>query len=206
MKTNKIHGSIHIWVTAHLGEILRCFAWHLPQVFACYLTLINYISLSFTGSTLWQNIPSFYKKWMGGGKRWPSCGGTLAFAIYYIGSNFPVIPRQNCLPWMALRLKGRERNSTMTSLFSWYRQRKKWQGLESMVCRLYGWTLIRPGSPPWRKQLGNWLPVPPVDLIGPMPWCSYMRVPSMCQSLRRATWASYPNEGWRWLPACKSAN
>ena len=44
--SNKIHGSIHIWVSAHLGEILRHLAWHLPQVFACYLPLISYIPLS----------------------------------------------------------------------------------------------------------------------------------------------------------------
>ena len=94
----KIHGSIHIWVTAHLGEILRCLTWHLPQVFACYLPLINYIPLYFTDITLWQSMPFSYRKQTGGGKRWLSCGGILASALYYVSSNFPVIPRQNCLP------------------------------------------------------------------------------------------------------------
>ena len=38
-----MHGSIHIQVTAHLGEISRCLTWHLPQVFAWYMPLINHI-------------------------------------------------------------------------------------------------------------------------------------------------------------------
>ena len=39
----------------------------------------------------------------------------------------------------------------------------------------------------WRKQLGNWPPGSSVDLIGPMPWCSYTRTPTMCHFLRRGT-------------------
>ena len=41
----RIHGSIHIWVTNHLGEISRHLIWHLPQVFAYYppLTSIPYV-------------------------------------------------------------------------------------------------------------------------------------------------------------------
>ena len=44
--SNKINGSIHIWVTAHLGEISKHLTWHLPQVFAYYL-LLTIISLHF---------------------------------------------------------------------------------------------------------------------------------------------------------------
>ena len=33
-----------------------------------------------------------------------------------------------------------------------------------------GRTLVRPGFPPWRKWLRNWLPMPPVDPIGLTPW------------------------------------
>ena len=127
-------------------------------------------------------MPSFYKKWTGGGKRWLPCGGILASALYYVGSNFPVIPRQNCLPWMALRLGGRDTISAMTLLFSWCGQRMKWQGLIIMVCWPYGWTLARPGSYLWRKQWGNWLPMPPANPIGLTPWCSCMRTPAMHHS------------------------
>ena len=154
----------------------------------------------------WQSMPFSYRKWTSGGKRWLSCGGILASALYYIGSNFPVIPRQNCLPWIALRLGGRDKNSAMTSLSSWYGQGKKQQGLQIMVCWPYGWSLVRPGSPPWRKGLGNWLPVPPVGPTGLMPWCGYMRAPAMHHSLRRSMWASYPSEGQMQLPVGKSAN
>ena len=92
----------------------------------------------------------------------------------------------------SLKAWGMDKNSTMTSLFSWYRQRRKWQGLEIMVCQQYGWTLVRPGSPPWRKWLRNWLPVPPMDLIGLMPWCSYMRALAMCHSQGGACGHSTP--------------
>ena len=70
-----------------------------------------------------------------------------------------------------------------------------------MVYWPYGWTLVRPGSPLWGKWLGSWLPDPPVDPIGPMPWCSYMRAHIMHHSSRRGTWASHLKEGQRQLPA-----
>ena len=41
--SSKIHGSIHIWVTAHLGKTLRCLVWYLPQVFVYHLLSINCI-------------------------------------------------------------------------------------------------------------------------------------------------------------------
>ena len=45
--TYPIHGSIHIWVTAHLGEISRHLAWHLPPgIFACCL-LLTTVALHF---------------------------------------------------------------------------------------------------------------------------------------------------------------
>ena len=56
-------------------------------------------------------------------------------------------------------------------------------------------TLVRPRSPPWRKQLRNWLPGSPVDLIGLTPWYSNTRAPAMHHSLSRGTWAFYPQEG-----------
>ena len=111
-----------------------------------------------------------------------------------------------CPPWMALRFGGMDKNSTMTSLSCWYRQRRRLHGTEIMVYWPYGWTLVRPGSPPWRKQLGNWLAGPPVGLIGLTPWCSCMRAPAMCHSPRRGTWASYLREGQRQFPVGKSAN
>ena len=75
-----------------------------PWVFACYLPLINYIPLSFTDLTLWQSMPFFCKKQNSGGKIWFSCGGTSTFALCCIAFNFPVTPRWNSPPWMALRL------------------------------------------------------------------------------------------------------
>ena len=42
---NNLHGSIHIRVTSHLGETLRCLVQHLPQVFVYYLLSINYITI-----------------------------------------------------------------------------------------------------------------------------------------------------------------
>ena len=106
---------------------------------------------------------------------------------------------------MALRFGGRAKNPTMTSFSCWYGQRRQ-QGTDIMVCWPYGWTLVRPGSPPWRKQLENWLPGPPVDPTDLMPQCGYMRVPAMCHSPRSGMWASYPREGQRQLPVGKSAN
>ena len=102
--SNKIHGSIHIQVTAYLGVISRHLARHLPL--ACYPPLINNVSISFTDTTLWQSMPFSYRKQTCGEKRWPSCGGILVFSLHCISSNFPVIPRHNCPPWMALRLGG----------------------------------------------------------------------------------------------------
>ena len=40
-----------------------------------------------------------------------------------------------------------------------------------MVFWPYGWTLVKPGSTLWRKQLGNRPSRCPLDPIGPMPWC-----------------------------------
>ena len=105
-----------------------------------------------------------------------------------------------------LKAWGRDKNPTMTLLSCWYGQRRRQQGIEIMVCWPYGWTLVRPGFPPWKKWLRNWLPAPPVDPIGLTPWCSCTRVPTMCHSPRRGTWASYPREGWRQLSVGKSAN
>ena len=104
--SNNIHGSIHIWVTTHLGEISRCLARHLPQVFTCSLPLINYIALSFTDVTLWQSMPFSYRKQTSGEKKWLSCGGILVFALHCIGSNLSVITRHTWPSWMALRHGG----------------------------------------------------------------------------------------------------
>ena len=57
------------------GGTSRHLTWHLPQVFACYLPLMNYIPLSFTDITLWQNMPFLCRKQTGGGKIWLSYGG-----------------------------------------------------------------------------------------------------------------------------------
>ena len=59
-------------------EISRCLTWCLPQVFACYLSLINYIPLSFTGITLWQSMPFSYRKQTGGGKIWSLLWGDIS--------------------------------------------------------------------------------------------------------------------------------
>ena len=65
-------------------------------------------------------MPSFYKKQSSGGKRWLPCRRILASALYYVGSNYPIIPRQNCLPWMALRLRGRTKHChDIAFLFVW---------------------------------------------------------------------------------------
>ena len=62
-----------------------------------------------------------------------------------------------------------------------------YRGQEIWSINHMGKSLVRPGSAPWRKWLGNWLPGSPVDPIGPMPWCSYTKTPAMCHSLRRGT-------------------
>ena len=93
-----------------------------------------------------------------------------------------------------LKAWGRDRNSATTSPSCWYWPRRKLQGTGNMVYRPCGWTLVRPGYPPWRKGLGNWPPGPPMDLIGLMPWCGYMKAPTMCHSPRKGTWASYLRE------------
>ena len=49
-----------------------------PQVFAHNLPLINHTPLSFTDITLWQSMPSFYKKWTSGGKGWLPCEGNIS--------------------------------------------------------------------------------------------------------------------------------
>ena len=68
--SNKIHGSIHIWVTAHLGETLRGLTWHLLQVSVYHLLLINYIPFSFRDIPQWQSTLSFHKGLTDGEKRW----------------------------------------------------------------------------------------------------------------------------------------
>ena len=50
-------------------------------------------------------MPFSYRKQTGGEKRWFSCGGILVFALHCISCNLSVIPRQNCPPWMVLRLR-----------------------------------------------------------------------------------------------------
>ena len=120
-------GSLLTW-----GETSRCLAWHLPQVFACHLPLINYIPLSFTDITLWQSMPFSCKKQTSGAKIWLSYGGTSTFALCYIGFNFPVTPRQNCPPWMALKFGGGQKHHhNIAFLLVWgrgggYRGQKLW--------------------------------------------------------------------------------
>ena len=76
--------------------------------------------------------------------------------------------------------------SSLTSLKAWGEKQKvhhditfllvlaeeEAMGTGGMVFWPYGWTLVRPGSALWRKQLGNWLPGSSADPISPMPWCS----------------------------------
>ena len=38
------------------------------------------------------------------------------------------------------------------------------------------------------KQLATW---PPLGPTGPMPWCSSIKMPTMCPSLKRVTWVSW---------------
>ena len=76
--------------------------WNLSQVFACYLLLTNYMHPSFIDITLWQNMPSSWKKQTDGGKIWLPCRGTSIFAPNFTGLNSPVILRQNCPPSAAL--------------------------------------------------------------------------------------------------------
>ena len=73
-------------VYSHLGhcsleETSRCLTRCLPQVFDCYLPLLNYIPLSFTDIPLWQSMPFSYRNQTGGENIWPSCGGISVFAL-----------------------------------------------------------------------------------------------------------------------------
>ena len=70
----------------------------------------------------------------------------------------------------------------------------------------YGWTPTKPGLPPWRRQLKHWLPAPPVEPIGLMPWHNCMRALTMHHSPRTNTWASYPSERQRKPPVGRSAS
>ena len=67
----------HLGHCSQVGEILRHLAWHLSQVFACYLPLINYIPLSFTDFIPWQSMPFSYRKWTGGGKEMAPLWGNI---------------------------------------------------------------------------------------------------------------------------------
>ena len=151
-----------------IGGTSRSLAWHLPQVFACYLPLINYIPLSFTDITLWQSMPFSYRKWTHGGKIWLSCGRTSVFALCCTGSNSPATLRWNCPLWMALRFGGGTKTPPQHR-FLVGMGRGGHRGQTFMVYQLYGWTLVKSGFLLWRKWVGNWLPAPPVELIGLMP-------------------------------------
>ena len=70
---------------------------------------------------------------------------------------------------MSLKAWGRNRSSIKISPTWWYWLRRGPHRLGSMVFWPFGWTPVRPRSTLWRKQLGNWLPGSPVDLIGPIP-------------------------------------
>ena len=76
----------------------------------------------------------------------------------------------------------------------------------SMVCLWFGWIPPRLGPLPWRRQLRNWLPAPPVELTGLMSWHSCMRVLVTCHSPRVNTWASCLKERQREPPVGGSAN
>ena len=127
-----------MWVTAHLGEILRHLAWHLPQVFPCYLPLINYILLSFTDFILWQSMPFSYRKQTSGEKRWLSCGGDITICPLLHWFQLPCHSQAELSSMNSLRAWGRDKNSTMTVLWYWWTRKSQ-----------------RTGSPPWRKWLGN---------------------------------------------------
>ena len=101
-----IHGSIHIWVTAHLGESPSGLAWCLPQVFAYYLLLtIISISLSFTDIRLWLNMSFFAEKV----DRW---GKDMAS----LWENFNICPQ---LHWLELPCHSQEELFSKRSLKVW---------------------------------------------------------------------------------------
>ena len=56
-------------------------------------------------------MPFSYRKQTSGEKRWLSGGEILVFAPPTASVPTSVIPRQNCPPWMALRLGGNDKNS-----------------------------------------------------------------------------------------------
>ena len=83
-ETNKVHGSIHIWVTNHLGETSRCLTQHLPQVFAHYpLLVINSLHL-------YRNHMTEFAFFLNRAERWKRDLATLC-------ENFDVCPHLNCL-------------------------------------------------------------------------------------------------------------
>ena len=177
-----------------------------PQVFVCHLPWINYIPVLFYGHHTMAEYTFFLQK-----ADWWRKDMALMWGDISI---FPLLPwfqlschsQAELSSMNGLKAWGRDKNSATTLPFCWYWQRRRLWGTGIMACWPCGWILVRPGSPPWMKRLGNWLPVPPTDPIGLTPWCSYTRAPAMCHSLRRSTWASYLREGQRWLPAGGSAN
>ena len=91
-----IHGSIHIWVTNHLGEISRHLFWCLPQVFAYYPPLtINSLHLyrnhMMTKFAFFSNRAERWKR------IWLPYGGILMSAPALITLSSLAIPLWSCL-------------------------------------------------------------------------------------------------------------
>ena len=101
--SNKIHGSIHIWVIAHLGEISGHLTWHLPQVFACCL-LLTTISLHFLHYTM-TDYAFFAEKVNRWGKDMASLWG-----------NLNICP---CLYWLELPCHSQVELFSISSLKVW---------------------------------------------------------------------------------------
>ena len=169
----------------HLGETPGCLIWHLPQVFICHQLSTNcilslqiqhngWLCLLFPG--LWSVGEGLFITLGTSGHLSTTVSTPCDFhnSIRALLSHQPKgLGDREILQWHHLP----------PSLY-W---RRRQQEIECMVSLQYGWTPIRPGFPLWRKWLGNWLPWPPVDLIGLMPWCSSTRTPTMHHSLRRGT-------------------
>ena len=152
------------------GKTLRCLVWHLPQVFVCYLLSIDYIPLLL--QTPYNDRLCFLLtrvRQVGEGPH-PTVGVPYHLPL---AATPPTIhnPIRAVLPDEPQGLGRGNRRSVTISLTCWYWLRRRPQGIGGMVFWPFGWTLVRPGSTLWRKWLGNWLPVSPVNLIGPMPWC-----------------------------------
>ena len=139
-----------------------------------------------TDTIWWATLSSSPKTPVSGG-RLTSIWGSLDICPLLDQFHLASITYSELSSLTSLRAWGMQKNLAVTLPTYWFPPKRRQCQTGCMAFPPYGWTCIRPGCTLWRKQLGNWLPWSPVDLIGLMPWCGSMGTPTMHHSAGRGT-------------------